>query len=393
MDAELIFTGAGKPQRRVKLCEGETLTIGRDPACDLILPKPSVSRRHATVLLKGTQLEVVDLESRNGTFVRSRHVSERAVELRHGETLRIGGFSLTLRLLEANGDLTEALDAPRVPGYEPLARIGQGSSSQVFSAIDQETGEVVAIKVLTAKESIDRTRFRREARLLSSLHSPNLVQVLRFHEGKSTCIVMEFVEGRTLLEEAQDGLSLGRAAKVAAGLAQALATLHASGIVHRDVKPANVLLSYAGEVKLTDLGIARDYGSVLTNPGEGLGTLGYMPPEQLSDACEVDARADLYGLGATLYFALTGLRPLPIGDNIHENIDHVLNRKPLSLTLRREEIPEHVDHLVLKLLSKEPDRRGDSAAELVPTFEQWQRLFQTPSGETSPEAETWDRDD
>lgn len=379
MHAELITTGGSGLQRRVPLIEGVSYVVGRDSSSDIPLPDPSVSRRHAIIRFDYERLRVDDIGSRNGTFIRGQRLLTKT-QLQHGETLRVGGVSLTLKSAAATETLARVHESPGIPGYETLAQIGEGAFAKVFSAIKCDTQELVALKVLTATGEEERARFEREARLMTALECENLVRTIDFQEAHSGAhLVMEFVDGMTLADAGKQGrLSLGWAGRIGWSLARALTCLHEGQVVHRDVKPGNVLLSYEGKVKLTDLGIAREAGSVLTEAGNGLGTLNFMAPEQLGRASDADARSDLYGLGATLYFALVGAPPFRLGQNLKRSIQIVRTQRPPPPSALRPEIPEWIDDLVLKLLAKDPDERGQSAAELLPAFARWELLSHTP---------------
>lgn len=341
----------------------------------------------------GDVLEVADGGSKNGTFVRGKAVPESGATIAHGESVMIGAYTLTLRVLTEETQLPLTLEGPRLVAYETLARIGKGAYSQVFSAIHRETGKLVAVKVLKAGDDDEWLRFDREARLMSNLDSKNLVNVLEYLESGSIAhIVMEFVDGQTIRQACRgEGLPIEEVAKIGHGLAAGLADLHEAGVIHRDVKPSNVLLPYSGGVKLTDLGIAKEVGDAsLTQAGQGLGTFGYMAPEQALDARGADARCDLYGLGATLYHLLLGRAPLrfkPIHSqqDLRDAIQILRTRAPVPPTVHRPETPEWLEKLVMKLLSKDPTARGDSAADAADLLGKWAALLKTRDADSLSE--------
>jgi serine/threonine protein kinase len=203
--------------------------------------------------------------------------------------------------------------------YRLTERIGMGGTAEVWRALDQRTGRDVAVKLLHAHllpDPASRARLAAEARAVTGLHHPGIVRVLAVDPGDAgdqPAIVLELVRGKSLSERLErDGpMPAAKAARVGAELADALYHAHTRGVIHRDVKPGNVLLGDDGHARLVDFGIARLLGEALertTQPGMAMGTLRYMAPEQLRGE-EVGPRTDLYGLGAVLHEAITGKPP------------------------------------------------------------------------------------
>ncbi|HLY36290.1 MAG TPA: protein kinase [Candidatus Limnocylindria bacterium] len=205
---------------------------------------------------------------------------------------------------------------PVLGRYRLTERIGMGGTAEVWRATDLTSGREVAVKLLHAHLLPDRAskaRLAAEARAVGGLHHPGIVQVLDVDAGEQPAIVLELVDGESLSARLQrDGpLTPTGTAKLGAELADALYHAHTRGVIHRDVKPGNVLLDRDGHAWLVDFGIARLLGEALertTQPGSVMGTLRYMAPEQLRGD-EVGPRTDLYGLGAVLHEALTGRPP------------------------------------------------------------------------------------
>ena len=211
---------------------------------------------------------------------------------------------------------TEGLDAPSTIGrYEVIRSLGRGATGVVYLANDPLLGRDVAIKLLSPALSGDRAatrRFEQEARAASALDHPRVVAV---HEIGRTSddrlyIVMAYHVGTTLRDRIARGpLPVDEAARIAAEIGEGLAAAHAKGIVHRDVKPENVLLTERG-ARIVDFGIAKIAGQALTRTGAALGTAAYMSPEQ-THGTDVDGRTDLWSLGVVLYEMLAGVRPFP----------------------------------------------------------------------------------
>ncbi len=253
--------------------------------------------------------------------------------------------------------------------YQLGSLLGTGGMAEVFEGHDQILARRVAVKVLYSQYSRDPafvTRFKREARTAASISHPNIVSIYDTGEHDGThFIVMEYVDGRSLAEVIeQDGaLDVARAVRIGLDSCSALSAAHARGLIHRDVKPGNIMVTPRDQVKVTDFGIARIATSPsITETAKVVGTARYMSPEQ-ARALEVDARADIYSLGVCLYEMLTGQPPFDGDSPILVAARHVgeAPRPPRQL---RAEIPPELEAIVLRAMSKRPDDRYQSAAEL-----------------------------
>jgi serine/threonine-protein kinase len=252
--------------------------------------------------------------------------------------------------------------------YELGPVLGQGGMARVYQGLDRQLGRQVAIKVLAPPFDRDREfveRFRREARAAAGLSHPNIVAVFDSGSDDGThFIVTELVEGETLADRLRrDGpMPPADAVAVAADIARALAAAHARGLIHRDIKPGNVMLLPDGRVKVVDFGIARAAGSdTLTNTGVVLGSTAYLSPEQAGGQ-PVDERADLYSLGCVLYEMLTGHVPFSADTPIATMYRHVNEDAPPPSTIAP--VQPELEDVVLRCLEKDPKRRFASAAEL-----------------------------
>ncbi|MGE0708082.1 MAG: serine/threonine-protein kinase [Planctomycetota bacterium] len=263
-------------------------------------------------------------------------------------------------------------EAPEAPpeldpleGYEELDVLGSGGAGVVTLARERATGAQVAIKRL--RRPIDRARFLQEAQAISSLDHPNVVRLLRVlggeHPDQPLALVLEHVPGPDLerLVQRSGRLTLQQALAIGIDLADALAHAHARGLVHRDVKPSNVLMS-AGRAKLTDFGLALAVEAQLsiTPSGTSLGTPCYMAPEQLEGPHEVDGRADVYGVGATLYRLLAGRSPRVI---------------------RERHLPEPARALVLRCVEEDPSDRYPDMPTLAAALRRLATRVQDPGAE------------
>jgi predicted Ser/Thr protein kinase len=252
--------------------------------------------------------------------------------------------------------------------YEVDSLLGRGGMSSVYSAFDRTLGRDVAIKVLAAELVEDEVfveRFDREARAAASLSHRNVVAVFDSGvDGGARFIVMERVSGRTLSAVLKAGpLRVEQAVEIALSVARALGAAHAHGIVHRDVKPANVMVGDGGQVKVLDFGIARALaGTSLTRATTVIGTAGYLSPEQARGG-PLDARSDLYGLGCVIYEMLTG-RPPFVADSTAALVNQHVTRPPDPPSRRRPEVSAALDEVVLRCLAKDPGERHDGAQAL-----------------------------
>ena len=265
----------------------------------------------------------------------------------------------------------ETLAPERILGgrYRLRRELARGGMAAVWEAEDKVLTRRVAIKVLHPHLAGDdgfRTRFRREAVAAAKLAHPHIVTTYDTgRDGDFAYIVMELVEGTTIarLLKSQGPLPVARAIDVAAQVADALACAHSHGVVHRDVKPANILLREDGHVKVADFGIAKaGSGGDLTRTGVVMGTAKYLSPEQVSGS-PADAGSDIYALGIVLYEMIAGAPPF-IGDTELSTAVARLTAAPGSLRDRRPDVPRSLEAVVLRSLARDPAARYQSAEEL-----------------------------
>ena len=286
----------------------------------------------------------------------------------------------TLTAFQAEELLRDRGDGLVLGNYVLLEPAGAGGMGRVFKAWHRRMKRVVALKMLAPellRSEAARVRFQREAEAAARLTHPHIVAAYDAAEERGRhFLVMEYVAGRTLEEvvKGEGPLPVGRALDCLLQAARGLAHAHASGVVHRDVKPANLLLDEQGTVKVLDLGLARlelaegDTAAELTSQNVVMGTASYLAPEQATDPSRADLRADIYGLGCTLHFLLTGEPPYRGATALETVLAHREQPVP-SLRGRRPDCPPALDKLFQTLVAKRPEDRPASLAAVIAGLE------------------------
>lgn len=253
--------------------------------------------------------------------------------------------------------------------YEIIEQIGTGGMSDVYKAKCHKLNRFVAIKVMKSEFSEDKTfvsKFRAEAQSVAGFTHPNIVNVYDVgDENGIYYIVMELVEGITLKKyiEKRGRIPFKEAVSIAIQVANGLDAAHKHNIVHRDIKPQNIIISKEGKVKVTDFGIAKVASSSTINSSSTMGSVHYISPEQARGGYS-DARSDLYSLGITIFEMLTGTVPFDGDSTVAVAVQHIQDEIPAPSTVT-DDIPLSIDRIVLKLTQKKPDRRYQTATELI----------------------------
>jgi eukaryotic-like serine/threonine-protein kinase len=261
--------------------------------------------------------------------------------------------------------------------YRVTRRLGSGGMADVWAAEDSQLGRRVALKLLSSRFAADpdfRERFRREASAAAGMQHPNIVSIYDRGEWDGTSyIAMELVDGRTLKQLIQERgpLPPGMATDLAIEILKALRYAHKRGIVHRDIKPQNVLIDEEGQAKVADFGIARVETSEMTQTGAIVGTVQYVSPEQ-AQGQPVSARSDLYSVGVVLYEMLTGQVPFDGEAPVSIALKHV-SEPPVPPSQLEPGIPRPLEAVVLRALAKDPARRFASADEFIAALENARR--------------------
>ena len=285
--------------------------------------------------------------------------------------------------------------------YEIRSLIGRGGMAEVHLGFDTRLSRIVAIKMLRsdlARDSVFQARFRREAQSAASLNHPNIVAVYDTGEemvlgpdGRGISvpyIVMEYVEGHTVKDLLSDGtpVPINEAVSIVSGVLSALEYSHSQHLVHRDIKPGNIMLTADGKVKVMDFGIARalsDSQATMTQTNAVVGTAQYLSPEQARGE-QVDARSDLYSTGVVLFELLTGRPPFTGDSAVAVAYQHVQQLAPTPSAITPD-VPEPLDRVVLKALAKNREDRYSSAGSMLADL-----MRATPGGRVNaPETAVW----
>ncbi len=314
-------------------------------------------------------------------IVHERHVRKEDLE-RCIASAKAKNVSLSITLVEQNVLPQEqleriargykALRCLAIPGYEIISLLGTGAMAMVFKARQTALDRVVAIKALPQKlsQNAEYLRlFKTEGRAAAKLNHPNIVQAIDVLEaGGRYFFVMEFVDGHTLFDDLEQGkiFKEAEALDVILQVAEALEHAHAHGIIHRDVKPRNIMITKDGVCKLADMGLARltqDQQGIIAEKGRSIGTPYYMSPEQIVGGA-VDYRVDIYGLGGTLYHLVTGRMPF-VGKNEREIMEKHLREPLVPPDHLKPELSNGLGEVVELMMAKNPRDRYGSVSDVL----------------------------
>jgi eukaryotic-like serine/threonine-protein kinase len=263
----------------------------------------------------------------------------------------------------------------RIGNYRITDEIGSGGMAVVYKGIQESLGRTVAIKALKTSVSTDENvvaRFEREATSVASFQQENIITVYDFFRDQGALfIIMEYVEGIDLYDllDRRKFLPADVAAIVSLQVARALDYAHFRGVIHRDVKPANIIISKIGSVKLTDFGIARTEASDLTQAGVGLGTPAYMSPEQVVGD-KLDHRSDIFSLGIVMYQMVTGKKPF-VEDEQRSAMQKIRQDEPPPPRTLNPTVDKDLERIIMRCMNKQPADRYNSTQELVITLEHY----------------------
>ena len=268
--------------------------------------------------------------------------------------------------------------------FKVLEKIGEGGMGVVYKAEDVKLNRTVALKIppLSVIQDKDKkARFFREAQTCAALDHPNITRIFEVDEFEGQdFICMEFVDGNTLTKTLKEGpLEIKDVVEIAIQVCSALSQAHVKNIIHRDIKPDNIMMTEGGEIKVMDFGIAKFMDTVtLTKEGEILGTVAYMSPQQ-AVGDEIDFRSDIFSLGAVLYELLTGKLPFT-GEQPIAIVYSLLNEEPLRIRELRDDVPTELEQIVFKALRKDPRERYRDISEMQKDIESFRDFLEGKKG-------------
>jgi tRNA A-37 threonylcarbamoyl transferase component Bud32 len=354
---------------------GDHLVIGRRSACPIPIADAKASREHAAINQRDNTFFVQDL-SRNGTLMNGKPVekSEPGTPLKYGDQIRIGDT-----ILELVDQASEVIDIG-IPGYDILEKIGTGGMGIVYKARQLSMDRVVALKVLNERYSSNaefQDRFIREARAAGRLNHPNVIHVHDISRANGRhYFSMEYIDGSSVKDvlRSERKLDVNKALDIVLQAAKALEFAHENRIVHRDIKPDNIMLTRESIVKIADLGIAKTFEEAAPSAKEHrriMGTPHYMAPEQALGKA-IDHRVDIYSLGATFYHMVTGSTPFT-GSTAHEVLKaHIQESLPPIQDLNSN-VPDPVCFIIERMMAKLPEKRYPDMSKVIEDIERVQR--------------------
>ena len=396
MASQLIVVAGPNKGETFPLTEGETLIIGRGQDSDTHLRDAEVSRKHCQIEVIGGKFMLSDLGSVGGTLVDDVQVTER--ELALGDVIRLGDTQLRVQSgpspdqstigvsvaaprpeAAASADQLKNMVGKTIAHYRVEKELAKGVSSVVFLATDTKTDKRVALKVLWpgfSQNEEDMQRFVRAMRTMLSIQHPILIQLYGAGKTGPYCwAAMEYVEGESLTQVIErigiaGMLDWTYTFSTAVHIARALEAAYEHKVIHRNIKPANIMIRSSDKVaKLGNMMLAKALEGTLaqpqvTRPGELVGDACYMSPEQTRASAGVDTRSDIYSLGATLYSLLTGGPPFEAG-SLPELVTKIRQAEPEKPKKRHLSIPEMFQNVVLRMLAKQPEDRYQTPSELL----------------------------
>lgn len=408
MQATVILLQDDKPVSQFAVDGDAPVTVGRSSSCVIQIHDGKISRNHCEIRSTPDGYFVRDLDSKNGTYVNGARVAE--ARLRNNDRIQAGLAHLQFRCEQAEAVETqvapphlcascgktiplEALSSARqtqsrvycsacvagstilgtiIGRYEIVQSLGKGSIGAVYKADQLSMGRLVALKLLYEELTTDVEavgRFLKDARTTGQLSHPNIIRIYDMNTAEGRYFIsMEYAQGGDLgaLLQKQGPLPIRQVVEYAAAACSALAYAHAAGVIHRNLKLSNLLLTRDSILKVADLGLAKSLDAAglgtLSSTGTTLGSVLYMAPEQVTDVAAADARSDIYALGVSCYRLLTGEFPHQAA-SITELARTFFNQKPRPVRALREDCSPEFDAVIMRAIMADPTLRFQSAEE------------------------------
>ena len=346
---------------------GDNTILGRKSDCTICVPSPRASRAHCRIVKSGGKFYLEDLGAANGTILNGNKITERS-PLKNHDKISIGGIDF--QFLEENND---PLVGTTLGKYKIVEKVGVGGMGVVYRALQTTLGRTVALKVMNKKLASQESfiqSFEREAKIAAKLQHQNIIGIHDFgYENGWYYFSMEFVKGENLLDltQRQGSLSTDECLPYAVQVAEALVHAHSHGVLHKDIKPQNIMITPDNIVKLADMGLAslmRKEDEEEDNSDKPImATPQYVPPEIIRRR-DADQRSDIYSFAATLYHVVTGKVPYEAGD-IKELLKMHLNAPVPDPHAVNPRVSADLAAFIMKGLSKSPDERQQSAEECL----------------------------
>jgi serine/threonine protein kinase/tetratricopeptide (TPR) repeat protein len=362
--------------KAIPLHDGKTLLIGRDSSTSLPLRDTMTSRMHFKVESRDDEFWLHDLESMNGTYLNGARVRGEPVRLHYGDLIKAGETFFTFQSDDVSAT---TLAGQRIGGYRIIDRLGRGGMGTVYKAEQIDLQRMVALKVISEEHTKDPDfieLFVHEARAAAKLNHPNIVQVYDVKRHSDLhYFSMEYVSGGSVQDilSKQRKMPVDQTVQMIADAARGLEYAHKKGIVHRDIKPDNLMISESGSVKIGDMGLARGLNEKVGPEEETsvIGTPHYIAPEQVLGR-PADFRCDIYSLGSTMYRMLSGTTPFN-APSVRDLVNRKVREDASLVTEHTPEVPKAVAQIVALMMARDPDRRYQTMGEVVGALEAFQR--------------------
>lgn len=382
-----VVTKGPDKGREVELPEDGDLLVGRSPHGDLTLHEMVVSRRHFRVFMKDDEYVLEDLDSVNGTLVNEEKVQRKF--LQPGDIIRVGESQVSY-LSDQEYRQQGGRIGKTIGGYRLLERIGEGGMGVVYKAVQLRLQRYVALKLLSKEKGEnqrDIDRFIQEARSAARLNHPNVVQIFDVDQEEGVYYIsMEYIPGGSVKDflRRQGTITAIRAAEMIRDAAKGLSYAKKKSLVHRDIKPDNLMIADDGTVKIIDLGVAKGLNDVSQeSDNKVFGTPQYIAPEQARKQ-EIDIRADIYALGSTFFRMVTGKRPFT-GDSLKDVIRKKIQQSPPPPGEVRADVPDWMDQLIVRMMEPDRSERIQTPQKIIDHIEkQLSGTTERPSGEQQP---------